>query len=121
MRFLGVSIAAGVCLLAVSSANAGERLTDGELDRVVAGLELSTASIEDLFSTLTIANMPILRIAATELAAGITSETINQNEDINDASDVASSPVGPVVSQLSAFGKTSGFTLTVNGQPIPDS
>ena len=120
MRYLGVSIAAGVCLLAAGAANAEERLADSDLDRVVAGFELTTASIDQIASELTIARMPLLRIAAAALADAITAETIAQNPDINDESGVASSPVGPVVSRLSGFGATSGFSLTVGGAAVPD-
>lgn len=120
MRYLGVSIAAGVCLLAAGAANAEERLADSELDRVVAGFELSDASLSDIFTQLTIADMPLLRIASTALADAITAETIAQNDGIDDASGVASSPVGPAVSLLSDFGETSGFTLTIGGEPVPD-
>lgn len=70
MRFVGLSLVSGLCLLAANAASAGElRLTDNQMDGVTAGSTLLPAPFQML-------NIPLVGVAAGELQVGLFNQYI---------------------------------------------
>jgi len=122
MRYLGVSIAAGICLLAVGAANAEERLTDGELDQVVAGFDLSTITPADIFG---LSITPLVRDAALVIGSSIQNSELGPELDTVPAFEDATNGlidfgVGPNPRPISTLDPATGQPVLDpdTGQPI---
>lgn len=122
MRYLGVSIAAGVCLLAAGAANAEERLANSDLDRVVAGFDLSQVTVSDIrgLSITPVVRDAVLLIGLSiqnsEIGPGLATEPAFQGA-INGLIDFG---VGPNPRPISTLDPATGQPVLdpATGQPV---
>lgn len=105
MRFVGLSLVSGMCLLAATTANAeGVALTDRQLDQVTAGaldLKLTPLTMGTLSAGSSLVNSPLAYQAAVTVALEVDKAYRDQNQG---QSVVTNPTIGPAILGLFLWG-----------------